>query len=63
MHPDPYKRYDELSEYVFDLRHPNKNFLNASPVPLIERNPSLFWKGLSAILAFVILLLLIRLRG
>ena len=63
VHPDPYKRYDELSEFVFDLRHPNKNFLNPPSVPLIERNPSLFWKGLSAILAVVILVLLIKLRG
>jgi len=63
VHPDPTKRYDELSAFVFDLRHPNKDLLNARPMPLIERNPSLFWKSLSAILAFVILLLLIRLRG
>src|SRR5258708_38584473 len=63
VHPDPYKRYDELSEFVFDLRHPNKNVLSPSTVPLIERNPSLFWKGLSAVLAVVILLLLIKLQG
>ena len=25
VHPDPYQRYEELSEFVFDLRHPNKN--------------------------------------
>ena len=30
MHPDPYKRYEELSEFVFELRHPNKSFLNAA---------------------------------
>ena len=23
VHPDPYKRYDSLSEYTFDLRQPN----------------------------------------
>ena len=27
VHPDPYKRYEELSEFVYDLRHPNKNYL------------------------------------
>lgn len=58
VHPDPYKRYDELSEYVFDLRHPNKNFLNSSPVPLIERNPLLLWKSLAFFLVCVILWLL-----
>jgi len=55
VHPDPYQRYDELSEFVFDLRHPNKRFLDAAAKPLIERDPLLFWKGLSAIL-FVLFL-------
>lgn len=54
VHPDPLKRYEALSEYVFDLRHPNARYLNASPTPLIERDPLLFWKGLSAILAVII---------
>jgi serine/threonine protein phosphatase PrpC len=58
VHPDPYRRYDELSEYVFDLRHPNKNYLKSSPAPLIERNPLLFWKCLALILACIILWLL-----
>ena len=26
VHPDPYQRYDELSEFVLDLRYPNKKF-------------------------------------
>jgi len=55
--PDPFKRYEELSEFVFDLRHPNKNLVG-SAAPLIERNPLLFWKGLALIQALVILLLL-----
>jgi serine/threonine protein kinase len=62
VHPDPYKRYEELSEYIFDLRHPNDAFLKSSPAPLLERNPLLFWKSLSLILACVSLLLLIALR-
>src|SRR3954468_10880480 len=45
VHPDPYKRYESLSEYTFDLRHPNAKYLNASTMPLIERNPLLFWKS------------------
>ncbi|HZO46692.1 MAG TPA: bifunctional protein-serine/threonine kinase/phosphatase [Xanthobacteraceae bacterium] len=57
-HPDPYKRYDELSEYVYELRHPSKDHLEASPAPLIERNPLLFWKGLSLILAVIVVVLL-----
>ena len=39
MHPDPYKRYESLSEFAFDLRHPNARYLNPSITPLIERNP------------------------
>jgi serine/threonine protein phosphatase PrpC len=63
VHPDPYKRYESLSEYTFDLRHPNAKYLNASATPLIERNPLLFWKALAAILACIILLLLISQHG
>jgi serine/threonine protein phosphatase PrpC len=59
LHPDPYKRYAELSEFVFELRHPNKSTLNAPPTPLMERNPLLFWKCLSALLAAVVFLLLV----
>jgi serine/threonine protein kinase/serine/threonine protein phosphatase PrpC len=58
VHPDPYQRYGELSEFMFDLRHPNKDYLEASPAPLMERDPLLFWKGLSAVLFVIVLILL-----
>ena len=58
VHIDPAKRYDSLSEFVFDLRHPNQNYLNASAPPLIERNPNLFWKCATAVLALIIIVLL-----
>jgi hypothetical protein len=51
---DPRKRYEELSEFVFDLRHPNDSFLRSSTAPLLERNPLLFWKALSFLLACVV---------
>jgi serine/threonine protein phosphatase PrpC len=63
VHPDPLKRYEELSELVFDLRHPNRSNLNTRPVPLIERNPLLFWKGLSFLLACAVLVLFYLLHG
>jgi|SRR5215475_4187887 len=63
VHPDPFRRYDELSEYVFDLRHPNKRFLNASPTPLMERNPLLVWQCLTFVLACIVLLLLFMQYG
>jgi len=55
---DPYRRYEELSEFTFDLRHPREAFLRTSPLPLMERHPLLFWKGLSLVLACAVLLLL-----
>jgi serine/threonine protein kinase len=60
VNPDPYQRYTELSEFMFDLRHPNKSFLQTSPAPLMERDPLLFWKGLTAVLVLIILVLLFR---
>jgi serine/threonine protein kinase len=51
VHPDPARRYSELSELVFDLRNAN-SALSASVIPpLIERNPLAFWKALAALLA------------
>jgi serine/threonine protein kinase len=61
VNPDPHQRYEELSEFMFDLRHPNRQFLQSSPAPLMQRNPLLFWQGLAAILAAVVLALLYRL--
>ena len=63
VHPDPNKRYESLSEFTFDLRHPNSKYLGTSPTPLIERNPNLFWKCATAILAVVILVLLASQHG
>ena len=61
VHPDPYKRYESLSEFTFDLRHANATY-SAAP-PLIERNPLLFWKFATAILACVVVVLLAVLHG
>jgi serine/threonine protein phosphatase PrpC len=63
VHPDPNKRYESFSEFTFDLRHPNSKYLNVSPAPLIERNPNLFWKCATAILAVIILVLLASQHG
>ncbi|WP_151638969.1 bifunctional protein-serine/threonine kinase/phosphatase [Noviherbaspirillum aerium] len=58
VHPQPGRRYEDVSEFVFDLHHPNKAFLNRTRVPLIERNPVMFWKGLSLVLMILVLALL-----
>lgn len=56
-HPDPNKRYGELSEFVYDLRHPNNEFMGHDKLPLMERNPLLFWKGLSLLLFVMVIFL------
>jgi serine/threonine protein phosphatase PrpC len=60
VHADPAKRYDELSEYVYDLRNPKAEFLNPPTAPLLERNPNMVWKGLSLLLAIAVVVLLAR---
>ena len=60
LHPDPNKRYEELSEFIYDMRHPNKVYLNKARPPLLERNPVAFWQGVSFILAMIIVILLAK---
>lgn len=55
LHPDPARRYEELSEFVYDLRHPNARYLSRGYVPLLERNPVAFWRGLALILGVALL--------
>lgn len=55
---NPDNRYLALSEFIHDLRHPSKTFMNETRRPLIERNPLLFWRGLSLLLACTSLFLL-----
>ena len=62
VHPDPYKRYEVLSEYLHDLRHPKENYNRSTFTPLMERNPLVFWKVLSLILGCLVLFLLFKLR-
>ena len=63
VHPNPYKRYDSLSEFLFDLRQPNANYLSTSSTPLIERNPLLFWKCTAVVLALAVIVLLALQHG
>lgn len=59
LHPNPYKRHDAISEFIYDLRHPNPVFLRQDRPPLLERKPLLFWKGLSLVLLIVVIILLL----
>jgi serine/threonine protein kinase/serine/threonine protein phosphatase PrpC len=59
VHPDPFQRYEEISEFIYDLHHPNREFLNKTRPPLIERNPIGFWKGVSLTLAVLLVISLV----
>lgn len=47
----PDLRYEAFSEFIYDLEHPNPDFLEKSYVPLAQRNPLRFWQGLCFVLA------------
>lgn len=58
LNPDPDKRYDDLSEFIYDLRHPNPAFGHQTRKPLIDQHPVAFWQAVSCVLLLVIVLLL-----
>lgn len=51
-------RYDSLSEFLFDLEHPNPDVTPSRHLPWVERNPLRFWQAISAILAVTCVYLL-----
>jgi serine/threonine protein phosphatase PrpC len=63
LHPDPYKRYEDVSEFLFELRNPNPAYLRTRTTPLIERNPLLFWKLTTVALACTVVALLALLHA
>ncbi|WP_413693496.1 protein kinase domain-containing protein [Pseudoalteromonas sp. KJ10-2] len=56
---EPKHRYSVLSEFIYDLRYPSKQFLAKGRAPLIERKPVVFWQGMSTLLLFIIIGLLL----
>lgn len=62
LHPDPLKRYEEISEFLEDLRRPNREFLSRTRPPLLERDPVGFWKGVSFLLLLLVIFLLLHHR-
>ncbi|CAG7856537.1 hypothetical protein MCAMS1_01060 [biofilm metagenome] len=58
VQPMPDKRYEDLSEFIFDLRHPNQRFLSRTRPPLLERHPLRFWQGIALVQAVIILVFL-----
>ncbi len=54
------QRYAVLSHFISDLKKPNPAFVKARSIPLMERNPAAFWKGLALVMLLVNLMLLLR---
>lgn len=59
-HPDPLKRYADPDEFTHALRHPGQALLSRGRVPLLERNPLLFWQLGCLILGLMVVVLLAR---
>ncbi|TPV55425.1 bifunctional protein-serine/threonine kinase/phosphatase [Aestuariibacter sp. GS-14] len=57
-HPQAGKRYPSLSEFLYDLQHPNPGYQQV--LPLAERNPVRFWQTVSGVLAVLLAFALIR---
>ncbi|WP_193940586.1 bifunctional protein-serine/threonine kinase/phosphatase [Parahaliea mediterranea] len=58
---EPLKRQGELSEFLYELRHPGNDYLAREKPPLLERKPVAVWQGVAVIQLLIILALLYRL--
>jgi len=45
--PDTHRRYGTLSEFIQDLTKPNTSLISTAALPLMERNPVVFWRTIS----------------
>lgn len=61
VHKSPAERTQALSELVEDLRRPGVDFQNGRKRPLIERNPTAFWRAVAIALFVLNVILLYRL--
>lgn len=53
--PYPHRRYAAMSEFIADLRRPGTAYDPTERVPLMQRNPLLFWQVLSLVLGLLLL--------
>jgi serine/threonine protein phosphatase PrpC len=54
---DPAARYGELSEFLYDLHHPNPELVHLPATPLLLRRPETLWQGMCLLLAGIIVAL------
>ena len=57
LQPQPARRQEALSALVHDLHQPGPQHLASARVPLVERDPLRFWRGLALLLGALVLLL------
>ncbi|WP_312521434.1 protein kinase domain-containing protein, partial [Stutzerimonas nitrititolerans] len=57
VHPNPARRYGELSEFLHDLRQPPPDLLQRTRAPLLQRNPLRFWQTLAWVQMLMLLVL------
>ena len=60
LEPTPRNRYSELSEFIYDLKHPNETLIREHNVPFVERNPVLVWQIVSFVLLITVIVLLVK---
>ena len=58
LQPNPMRRHETLSEFVYELRHPHPDYVNATRPPLMERYPVRFWQSVAGALLLLIFYLL-----
>ena len=51
---DPARRYSELSEFTYDLAHPNPTLTAPDPRPWMARKPERVWQVISTMLAIAL---------
>jgi serine/threonine protein kinase len=54
-HIDPFKRYAEVSEFIYELKKPSPGYISKTKPPLMERNPVRFWQCISLVLIGIII--------
>lgn len=55
--PEPLRRQEAVSEFVHDLHHPGPALMHPRAVPLVARNPVLFWQICTLVLGLATLVL------
>ena len=53
LQPDPAKRYQQLSAFLYDLQHPNPVYVQKPFRPLLQRDPLRFWQLLCILLCLL----------